>query len=238
LLELEDPKGVALASHQLPSSTNCAELADAVAVILAAWEAQFSHEVAPPPKQPAPAREVVSATNQTASTTQSSPAASRHAVGFAGLVLATADGQDVGVAGEIDGSYDHLTGLLLVESPHSATLAPGQLHWQRTSLGAGGRLWTATGRWEFSGRALLLAALLTRWGSGYGVDQSSTSPDLGIALGARVTLRVAGSLGLMADLSAVAWPLTQTMVVAGVPGSYTLPNWELFAGIGLGYSAP
>ena len=59
-VELLGPDGGLLAERQLDRSASCPELAQAVAVILAAWEANFSPTLAPtvvePPAPPPPTR--------------------------------------------------------------------------------------------------------------------------------------------------------------------------------------
>jgi hypothetical protein len=237
LLQLDDRAGSPLASRQLPADADCAELADAVAVTLAAWEAQFSREAPPvPPSAPLP-REVVSSPSEPTAEATGTSGATRH-FGFAALVLGTADGAGAGIAGELDARWEYLLACLLADSPHGVSFAPGELHWQRTSLGLGGVLHIVEGRWDFSARAFVLGALLARWGTGYGVDESSVSPDLGLGAGLRAAFRLSSSVGLLADFSAVAWPFTQDIVVAGVPGFYTLPIWQLYFGFGVSYENP
>jgi hypothetical protein len=112
------------------------------------------------------------------------------------------------------------------------------LHWQRTALGAGGALRFTAGRWDLSIRGFVLGALLSRWGTGYGGDESSVSPDFGLGAGGRAGFRLSSSVALLADLSGAAWPFTQKIVVAGVPGSFTLPIWQLYGGLGVSYESP
>jgi hypothetical protein len=237
LLQLDDRTGSPLASRQLPADADCADLADGVAVTLAAWEAQFSREAPPVPHATPLPREVVSSPNGSIAETTRTPGATHH-FGFAALVLATADGAGVGIAGELDARWDFLLAFLLADSPHGVAFAPGELHWQRTSLGLGGALHIVDGRWDFSARAFVLGALLARWGTGYAVDESSVSPDLGLGAGLRAAFRLSSSVGLLADFCTVVWPFTQSVVVAGVPGFYTLPIWQLYLGLGVSYENP
>jgi hypothetical protein len=235
MLELDDPGGATLASRRLPVSRDCDQLAEVVAVTLAAWEAQFTlTPTAPPPEAPSTGRAVTSPASTSSALSPEGSAGERQHLLLSALVLGTAENHAGGVAVELGMDLGHLIALLLVEAPHSTYLAPGELHWQRSALGLGGTLGASTGRWDFDGRAFVLGALLARWGSGYSIDQASVSPDVGLGLAGRASFGLGGAWRLVAELSGVAWPLTQRIVVDGVPGTFTLPPFQLFAGLGVG----
>jgi hypothetical protein len=236
MLRLEDRTGTTLASGRLPDSTDCNQLADAAALMLAAWEAEFSRE--PPPTQlpVPPPREVVSA--PPAQAVEAHEKNQSH-LDLAALALATADGQGVGAALDLDATFgSFLMAILLADTPHTAAFGTGDVHWQRTGLGFGGSLHLRPPGWDLSARLFVIGALLARWGSGYGVDEGSLSVDLGFGAGLRAGLALSKSVFLLADLSAVMWPLTQRLVVEGVPGDFTLPLAQLYLGLGIRYGDP
>jgi hypothetical protein len=151
------------------------------------------------------------------------------------LVLGSADAEGLGVAAELAGRFEHLFVLVLVEAPHETAFPPGELHWQRSSLGIGGTLRATTGKWDFDGAAFVLGALLARWGSGYSFDESSVRVDLGVGLEATASLRLGRGFSVIGALSGVVWPLTQQIAVQGLAGTFVLPTFQFFAGLGIGY---
>jgi hypothetical protein len=236
ILQLDDRTGTTLASGRLPDSADCNQLADAAALMLAAWEAEFARE--PPPTQVPvpPPREVVSA--PPSQTVEAREKNQTH-VDLAALALATADGQGVGAAFDLDATFGSLLmAIVLADTPHTATFGPGDVHWQRTALGVGGAFHLRPPGWDLSARAVVLAALLARWGTGYGLDEGSVGFDLGLGAGLRAGLALSKSVSLLADFSAIVWPLNQALVVAGVPGSFNLPIVQLYLGLGIRYGDP
>jgi hypothetical protein len=236
ILRLEDRKGTTLASGRLPDSTDCNQLADAAALMLAAWEAEFAREPPPTMAPLPPPREVVSAPPSQAVDAHEK---TQSHLDLAALALVTADGQGVGAALDLDATFSSfLMAILLADTPHSAAFGPGEVRWQRTALGFGGSLHLRPPGWDLSARLFVLGALLARWGSGYGVDEGTVSVDLGFGAGLRAGLVLSASVSLLADLSAVVWPLTQRLLVAGVPGDFTLPLAQLYLGLGIRYGDP
>jgi hypothetical protein len=239
-LRLSRADGSLVAERRIPRSRRCAELADAVAALVAAWEADLRPlaQAPPPPPAPPPVAPAPVAPVPEAPATpildplpqleleQASREQQRAAYEVGVLPALWLGGGRLSFAGTLRG------GVWSRRSPVGLTLAlsatfpfeGASARWRRHALSAGvmGRL---RHRWLFVdglGEAVL-GWLIVSESSG-----ARASFDPGLTIGLRAGTRVARRLELYVSLTAwgAAWTRSD-----GLPSS-ALPHWALLTGMG------
>jgi hypothetical protein len=222
-LRLSRADGTLVAERRIPRSNRCAELADAVAALVAAWESDLRPE-APPPPVPAPlpplplvVREAPREQERASYEIGMLPALwlGGGRFSFAGTLRAGVWSRRAPV-----GMTLALSATFPVDSGDSGGLA----HWRRHALSAGvmGRL---RHRWLFvDGLAEAVLGWLVVNQEGAGDARASFDP--GLTIGLRAGSRVARRLELYASLGA--WGAAWT--AADRPGA--VPHWGLLTGLG------
>ena len=184
-IELLGPDGGLLAERRLDRAAPCADLAEAVAVILAAWQAKFSPELASAEVSPPPPALVESPP----------PVKSQRVVGFdmgIAALMSIVGGQAV-LGGKLEGALFPfgiplgLDGALsLTDSRTQSFSSPAvEAKWIRPAISIGPdlRLRSMTFVLDIHGSAVL--ALLHVQGDGLKQTSSDTSAQFGLAAGVR-----------------------------------------------------
>ena len=222
VLTLRTPTGELLVSRRVQTRAECSQRATAVAVVLAAWEAELAGapqqaQVLPPP-----------------------PAwrwrlGAEAMLGFtdhAGLRLLPV-GVVVGQVWREDSHWGWL-GRLGSSWPSSSELASADVVWMRPLLSLEAGPWLQLGQPLGTSLQAELAAgvsVLRLWGEGFAVNDSSSGVDLSLSPGLRWLL-ASGTLRPELSLGATFWLIPQQVRVAGASQVRVLPQWELRAGIG------
>lgn len=229
-LRLSRADGSLVAERRIPRSTRCAELADAVAALVAAWESDL-RPVAPPaaPPLPEPARPTqmtpVPLPQVEVEQVPRDPARASYEVGVL-PALWLGGGSSVSFAGSLRaGVWSRRSPVGLALSLSATLPFQGEsARWRRHALSAGviGRL---RHRWLFVdglGEAVL-GWLVVQEGA-----SARASFDPGLTIGLRAGSQVARRLEVYASLAA--WGAAWTRA-DGLP-SGAVPHWALLAGLG------
>jgi hypothetical protein len=243
-VSLARPDGRTIARRRLPPARTCSEQAETVAVTLAVWEAQIHPEIslqldrlastrsaavaAPPPAdrpvtlarsaEPAPARE--------------------YAAAIGAGAVAGWQPDSVAPGGRIDATLGSVGRpwrarlSLAALANHTANLPPGQATWWRAYLAPGVDYALPAGqRWQMVAGASGVVGVMTAHGSGYSVDHSTRSIDLGVEATLRAELRL-GSVRPWLGAGLLTWLRRQTLDVTGTAGSTLLPRLEPWLALG------
>jgi hypothetical protein len=232
--------GQPLGVRRLAAQGSCDDLAEAAAVVIAAWESQLSTSGAlplPTLDHPAAAKPAVITVAQPAQPAQPRGVAAELWLGFAGSVAA---------AGFAPGATADVT-LARRGSPWAGSLAVYGADLRDQPLGAGHVSWTrVTGalgpRYRLARRNIcldltpqLLGALVWIDGQGYENNRNDSGFDIGIGAAARLAWARA-KLAPWIGVALSGWLREQTIRVAGLAGSTDLPQLEVLgmAGVALG----
>ena len=231
-VELLAPDGRLLAERTLDRTGSCADVAEAVAVVLSTWEAEFNPNVATSVVLPTPAPCEVEEVKPP-------PAPSlRFDVGI-GLLASITGGEFVPgatVAASLSPAHGQL-GLALAlsaSSTHSQSVGSltGAAHWSRVALVAGPQYRLGRGATMLDFHAGGVVALLHIEGVGLPSTTSDTSAQLGIGAGLRgiwAWNNAAGWIGL--DL--LAYPGHDYLEIGGLGERGQLPHLEVQIASGL-----
>ena len=231
-VELLGSDGRLLAERTLNRTGSCADVAEAVAVVLSTWEAEFNPNIATSVVLPTPAPCEVKEVKPP-------PAPSlRFDVGI-GLLASITGGEVVPgatVAASLSPAHGHL-GLALAlsaSSTHSQSVgsATGSAHWTRAALAAGPQYRLNRGALMLDFHADGVIALLHVAGVGLPSTASHTSAQFGVGAGMRglwAWNNAAGWIGL--DL--LAYPGHDHLEVGGSGDSGQLPHLEVQVASGL-----
>ena len=237
-IELLDADGNPLAERTLDRSGTCGDVAEAIAVVLASWEAKFNPNLAPPPAPlPAPS----APPPEPVVVTERQPPPPRSLPFDAGLaLLASVVGGEAVFGARFEGCLfpgDVPLGLhaaLSATSTHTQSVATPSIdaQWMRAALSVGPtyRLGHAAPGVDVHAGAVL--ALLHVQGAGLPKSASDTSLQLGLAAGLR---------GLWAWNNAAGWVGTDVFVYPGddrlTIGNYgdvgRLPRLEVQIAVGM-----
>ena len=239
-VELLGSDGRLLAERTLSRTGSCADLAEAVAVVISTWEAEFNPHIATsvalPPRAPAPGPAPAPA--EVVTVKPLSVARLRFDVGI-GLLASITGGEVVPgakVAASLSPSSGHL-GLavaLSASSTHSQSVgsATGSAHWTRAALAAGPQYRLNRGALMLDLHADGVIALLHVAGVGLPSTASHTSAQFGVGAGMRGSWawdNAAGWIGV--DL--LAYPGHDHLEVGGSGDSGQLPHLEVQVASGL-----
>jgi hypothetical protein len=228
--------GTLVAARALPRGESCAAQAQIAAVVVATWEGRLQAERA----DGALALPDPSTLGARASRPAPAPA---WRLEIAGGPLAAFTGGDLGVALGADvaafaaGSRWGIGAALLAIGDHEAPFVaqPGGTYtWRRLELGIGPAFGSHAGAWSLGVRAAAVVGLLDVRGSGFALDQRTTSFDLGTSATARLGYRV-GPVSPWLGVTVVWWARPQRVQATFVEGVERLPAYEALAGAGLSW---
>jgi hypothetical protein len=233
-VELLTTAGERLGQRDLAASESCDDLAAAVAIVLAAWEAELSPSVTshvdlPPSASPA-------ATSTAAPPTPTSGPSFDLGLGL----IASMTGGQVAPGARLGGwlarGGGHL-GLGVTLSAATSRSEPvggqsGAARWLRAALGLGPDLRTDVGKTLFGAHAQVLAALLHVEGVGLPTTASDTSPQLGMGAGVQVG-RPWGNATPWIGADVLYWPGHDRLQIAGLAAEGELPHLEIQVALGL-----
>ncbi len=237
-VELLGPDGRLLAERTLNRTGSCADLAEAVAVVLSTWEAEFNPNVATsvrlPPVSPCPAP-------APCEVKEMKPAPVPHLRFDVDLgLLASIAGGEVVPGATIAGSLSPAHGqfgvavALSASSTHSQSVGSlaGAAHWTRVALAVAPRYRLGRGATTLDLHAGGVIALLHVEGVGLPSTTSDTSAQLGVGAGLRgrwAWNNAAGWIGL--DL--LAYPGHDYVEIGGLGDRGQLPHLEIQVAFGL-----
>jgi hypothetical protein len=234
-IELLDHQGGLMSERRLDRSGSCAELAEAVAVILAAWQAQLSPTVSPTAMEPSAPTSVLAAPF---------PAQTKPAVLFdAGIAALSSivDGQAAWGA-KLEGSLTpfphglgfHVAASLSSRHTRSVEALPSttaEARWLRPALAAGPNLRLQGNRLALDIHGNAVLALLHINGSGLGKSTSDTTVQVGMAAGLRgLWTWTGGAVWVGADL--FGYPGQDNLTI-GDERKGRLPHLEIQASLGI-----
>jgi len=229
-LRLSRADGTLVAERRIPRSNRCAELADAVAALVAAWEADLRPVAAPPPPpRPGPPPLMAPVPVPQVEVEQTPAEQQRAAYELGVLPALWLGGGRPSFAGSLRAGVWSRRSPVGLTLALSATLPFGgeSARWRRHALSAGvmGRL---RHRWLFVdglGEAVL-GWLVVQEGA-----SARASFDPGLTIGLRAGSRVARRLELYVSLGALgaAWTRTDGL------SSGALPHWAFLTGMGCSF---
>jgi len=217
-VELVAPGGRSIGSRSLAARAECAALAAAVAVLVAAWESELASE--PPP----------------AFALGAEP---RAELGISAGALGMFGGRSRGLGGTVAVTAERAASRWGLASSLGATvherqsLGPGDVGWFRIMLGVGGQLQLRPGGMRVAVRGEALAGMLRASAHGYDRNDSALAFAPGFAGGVRVQLGRP-----YVELGGVAWVRREHLHVTGVMGEVELPRAELALGFGMTTGGP
>jgi hypothetical protein len=205
-LELDSAAGRTLARREFSRQASCAQLAAAVAVVIATWETTLDG-VAP--------RISVGSHMRAAQ-----PSSLWLAVGAGAVTVLDRGGWTPGAtAGLALGStHSRWAGVLdaVLTGSNNVSLAPGSASWARQRFAIGARVEVAAnGPFVLDATAQLVTGLLVASGTGFSTDRTQTNLDPGAALGLRAGFAW-GAWGLSFAASETAWLRANHLEVTGL----------------------
>jgi len=213
-VELVAPDGRSIGSRSLPARAECAALAAAVTVLVAAWESELASELPPP-------------SIALAAEPRATIGISAGAVGMLGA-RSRGLGGTVAVTAERAASRWGLASSLGATIHERQSLGPGDVGWFRIMLGVGGQLRLEPGGVPIAMRGEALAGVLRAAAHGYDRNDSDVAVTPGFAGAVRVQFGRP-----YVELGGVAWVRREHLQVAGVMGEVDLPRAEVTLGVGM-----
>ena len=239
-VELVSSDGRRLAQRTLDRTGSCADLAEAVAVVISTWEAEFNPNVATsvtlpplaPPPRPSPAAAEVKAVQLPPNRPL------RFDVGI-GLLASIAGGEVVPgatLAASLSRRSGHLglAAALSASSTHSQSLGSltGAAHWTRVALAAGPQYRVSRSASMLDFHAGGVIALLRVEGVGLPSTASDTSAQFGMGAGLRGLWAWNSAAGWI-GLDVLVYPGRDQLDVGGLGASGQLPRVEVQIASGL-----
>jgi hypothetical protein len=236
-IELQNPAGERIGERDLDANERCADLAQAAAIVVAAWEAQLNPRVSNPialPRSPPATTQITTA----AATPASREPPTRFDLGLA-LMGSLAGGQ-VAPGARIDGAIApagrHLGLGVTLSGATARSEAVGALadaaRWTRFAVGAGPDGRFDAGRTLLDAHAQLLAGLLHVEGAGLATNTSDWAAQLGFGAGARVG-RPWGNATPWIGADVIYWAGHDRLAIAGLAAQGELPHLEIQVALGL-----
>jgi hypothetical protein len=259
VVRLRTSDGAFVAEKRLPTGLSCSERADAVAVILAAWEVRLQSGARtslplPPDDSPAPGPRAVSAIAPPPSAAPPVPATDLATAPPAENPVSSPPWQfslGAGAFGSFAGS--DLRGGTTIEatagrpaSPyaigvsgfwvgdHQADLSNGQGAWWRMGATVDGRRTFRTDATDLEARLAIALARLEVEGKSFPSTGTDVLVDPGLIGGLRL-ISQNKTLRPWLDLGLAYWPRTHALAVSGTDRSIDLPHFELMLGVGLSF---
>jgi len=233
-VSLSDPGGVLIGGRQVSLRGSCAQMAEAVAAILAAWKSNPGTRVS------SGATDTVTAAGADIAKSPEAPAPSRFAVlagagGGAHFVGGTALGGNLELRFGLAASSWQLRLAIATETARQLDLAAGDYHghvdWQHHSA-ALGLAWRALHpRWQLGLDAGLVAGWATVEGSGFSSNRSERAFEYGAAAGLRGGRRW-GRFTLWVEARPTLWLKGHEVHVVGSTAGTDLPRVDVAASLG------
>jgi hypothetical protein len=240
-LQLVRVDGSVGGDRSLPRQGDCADMADAVATVVATWETDFVPAELPREEVAVPAPAPPEATTGPSVADRLSDVASPAPPLHVGLAL----GAGVGVA--LIGDVAATAGLELLggretsrwqirlaatsETSRQRNLASGDVHWKHSALTAALRLRSLGPRWRVSVDAGPILGWATLAGQGYAEDRTQSSLEYGVGAGLRVE-RVLGRFALWLEGRTTVWSERQKATLTGSSQSEGLPIADVMVSAG------
>jgi hypothetical protein len=224
-LRLLDPNGAPLAERTLPGpekGETCAELARAIAVVLAAWRTEVEAgtpklAIKPPPPREKPSWEL--------------------SAGF----MASLAGRSFAAGGELEAAVGRRRWLLRLDAfgmdlrTVAVGRSTGHARFTRAGLQVGPMVRFRPRRWLFDLHAEATFALLYMDGVGFSTNHSANAFDLGLGLGARAAHHW-GPVAPFLGITILGWPIGQSVVISGpAGGNAPLPTFEVWLRTGIAF---
>lgn len=254
-IQVRRADGTPIGERRLERTFPCADLAAAVAVIIATWESDVHPEFRVPLPAPSPMQGPPPSTSVGAIVVAAPPAPAGKSASAAydvGAALTGALAPSSGDAGAAVGALavaswtptgGRLGGRLVLQADSERTLAlgaaPSAVLWRRARAGLGPQLrLTSSGRGVFFDlHADALVAWVMATGSKFPTSQSSNGFDFGVGLGGRLMLP-GRALAPWVDLTACGWLRPQVAYeLPNQASSVTLPRFEAILALGLSFCA-
>jgi hypothetical protein len=225
-VELESGAGRLLGRKVFPRQTSCDELASAIAVAIATWEAaltgsapEVAIETSPSLAAPARERSITFAIG-------GGPMATYNSGGWAiggeaQLLVALADTR-------WSGRFSAFP-----PTARSDMLASGDVAWARHGIGVGGRYRVAA--WEalaFDVAGDAMFGVFRASGDGFAVDRKSASFEPGLGGGVSTTLDL-GWWAAVVEIGEMVWLVDRQIEVTGAQTRVDLPRHEVHLNVGL-----
>lgn len=236
-IQLLGPEGGVLAERQLDRSGSCADMAEAVAVILAAWQAQFSPTISPTVIEPAVPSPSPSGTGPLPEVAPPQPFLFDAGLG----ALTSIAGGEAALGGKLEGTLTpfahglgfHIATSMSASHEQATTASDVQAQWLRPALSVGPNLRLQGSRLALDIHGDAVLALLRIKGSGSGLKEnaSDTTVQAGLAVGVRglwTWNRAAAWLG--ADL--LGFPGQDNLTI-GIDRTGQLPHLEIQVALGI-----
>jgi hypothetical protein len=237
-VELLSARGERLGERDLAAGASCSDLAGAIAVVIAAWEADLDPRLAArvslpaPPSTPAPAAVAVEAP----------PPMPRPPPAFdVGLaLLASLSGGQVAPGARIGGWLAPAGSRLGLGVSMSAVTTRAEAvgprsdaaRWSRVAFAAGPQARFHAGRTTLDTQLQALAAVLRVEGVGLTTNQAGTAAQLGMAAGVHAG-RWWGNARPWIGVDLLFWPGRDRLEIAGQSAHGELPRLEVQFGVGV-----
>jgi hypothetical protein len=237
-VELLNSAGERIGARDLDAGESCEDLASAVAIVVAAWEAELKPSVTSHvnlPRAPSPA--IPSAT---AAVTMQSSAASGPSFDLGLGLIASMTGGQLAPGARIGGWLAPRGGHLGVGVALSAATSrsepvgaeAGAARWIRGALGVGPDVRADVGKTVLGAHAQVLAALLHVEGVGLPTTASDSSAQLGAGVGVQIG-RPWGSATPWIGADVLYWPGHDRLEISGLAAAGELPHLEIQLALGL-----
>ena len=236
-VELLSARGDRLGERDLAAGDSCSDLAGAIAVVIAAWEADLDPRLAarvslPAPPSPQPSAVVV----------QVQPARPRPPPAFdVGLaLLASLSGGQVAPGARVGGWVAPAGSPLGLGVSMSAVTTRAEAvgpradaaRWSRVAFAAGPQARFRAGRTTLDAQLQALAAVLRVEGVGLTTNQAATAAQLGMAAGVHVG-RWWGNARPWIGVDLLLWPGRDRLEIAGQTARGELPRLEVQFAVGV-----
>lgn len=235
-VELLNDAGARIAERDLDANERCEDLAQAVAIVIAAWETDLDPPVAGHVALPRPAQ----ITTGTAVVSGQPPRGSAPSFDLGLALMASSTGGQVAPGARLEGwiapANRHL-GLGVVLSgatarSESVGALSGAARWTRFAIGAGPDARLGVGRTTMDAHAHLLAAALHVEGVGLATNSSDTSAQFGAGAGVRIG-RPWGNATPWIGADVLYWAGHDQLTIAGSSSRGELPHLEAQIAVGL-----
>jgi hypothetical protein len=204
----------------LVAAASCAEMAEAIGVVLAMWELPLHPGLAPTVEPTAPAEAIVTpAATLAAVAPTAATATDRFRLETGVGVRAVLPGPVPGLL--IDVAVRHRArgwgGRVLFGGAwwHETLLAGGQVSWARVTGGLGLIHGWQGDRWFADVQAQGMAAVLVAQGRGYDETRTPVALEPGAGIGLRGGVVVGGVARVWAELGVAWWPMRRSLRVGG-----------------------
>jgi hypothetical protein len=247
-IELSRRDGAPIAERDLGATGSCQDLAAAVAVIIATWEAELNPQGAPglelpaagPPTPTPPPRPIGATKLATAAEPLPPLPGPRPSFALRIGLLASVAGGNVAPGGKIEASMAAPGGRLGVSlgvagataRSQSVGPAPGAARWTRMALSAGPQ-------YRFGDPSVMLdvhldglIAMLQVQGTGVAAGTSDISPQFGGGAGVRAA-RSWGNAAPWVGVDLLLWPMHEYLVISGLREQGEIPRLEIQVAFGL-----